>query len=369
MKNALKTWRRLSISQKLGVISLGLAGVFVPAATIALTTQTYINNAVEAYQPTISNYYKAPAGTDSKIQARRTAVDKLYDTSSLAPNLDQISLESQEVITRSKVSRECKVGGCAGQLCLNASDEDIYSTCEWREEYACYKNAVCELQSNGLCGWTQTDELASCLNKSTNLPNLSPTHAAESEPPSAYPTPTDCSTQVVDGDIQSTCDQKPACTLQCASNQVLTQNCTCEPIEDNARCNQICEPDDICPVGAECIWEGKCPSDCELSNQPPSNISTKSKTQTACESDPQGTWRQFSNTCGDSCQLITDPLTACGEEPAPACDCGPNSCWNGQECVANHTLRADILDQYGFHRATFRDFRDLVKHLFSFFKR
>ena len=42
------------------------------------------------------------------------------------------------------------------------------TTCEWREEYACYKPPVgiCEVQNNGQCGWTETDELKSCLLKS-----------------------------------------------------------------------------------------------------------------------------------------------------------------------------------------------------------
>lgn len=57
----------------------------------------------------------------------------------------------------------CKIGGCSGQLCLNESDEDVLTTCEYRAEYACYKNAKCERQDNGMCGWTPTEELVSCL--------------------------------------------------------------------------------------------------------------------------------------------------------------------------------------------------------------
>ena len=54
----------------------------------------------------------------------------------------------------------CKPTGCSGQLC---SDQDIASTCEWTEKYACYKTAICERGTNGACGWRATAELTSCL--------------------------------------------------------------------------------------------------------------------------------------------------------------------------------------------------------------
>jgi hypothetical protein len=55
----------------------------------------------------------------------------------------------------------CFVGGCSGQVC--SDQEGVISTCEWREEYACYRDATCERQSDGQCGWTETPELLTCL--------------------------------------------------------------------------------------------------------------------------------------------------------------------------------------------------------------
>lgn len=61
---------------------------------------------------------------------------------------------------------DCVKAGCSGQLCLeSAMAKDIVTTCEWKEEYGCYKDAVCERQSNGECGFTKTPELQSCLKK------------------------------------------------------------------------------------------------------------------------------------------------------------------------------------------------------------
>ncbi len=55
----------------------------------------------------------------------------------------------------------CFTSGCSGQIC---SDQDVMSTCEWKPEYACYKQfGTCELQAGGKCGWTQTQDLQSCL--------------------------------------------------------------------------------------------------------------------------------------------------------------------------------------------------------------
>lgn len=64
----------------------------------------------------------------------------------------------------------CMITGCSAQIC---SDEGVITTCEYLPQYACYKNAVCERQSNGKCGWTQTNELTQCLqDKGTNFPFL-----------------------------------------------------------------------------------------------------------------------------------------------------------------------------------------------------
>jgi len=57
----------------------------------------------------------------------------------------------------------CYVGGCSAQLC--GEEEGLISTCEWKDEYACYQDpaATCERQADGACGWTQTPELLACL--------------------------------------------------------------------------------------------------------------------------------------------------------------------------------------------------------------
>lgn len=67
----------------------------------------------------------------------------------------------------------CIIGGCSSQLCVDASRGDVVSTCEYREEYACYQTAKCERQASGQCGWTETQELKQCLlTKGSTNPQL-----------------------------------------------------------------------------------------------------------------------------------------------------------------------------------------------------
>jgi hypothetical protein len=68
----------------------------------------------------------------------------------------------------STVAEGCIVGGCSGQLCVDSSEGDIATTCEYRAEYACYQSAVCERQATGKCGWTETQELRACLSTAGN---------------------------------------------------------------------------------------------------------------------------------------------------------------------------------------------------------
>jgi hypothetical protein len=66
-------------------------------------------------------------------------------------------------VTDKAVAKQCFVGGCSGQVC--SDQEGVISTCEWREEYACYRSATCEVQPGGDCGWTPTPELQACLGR------------------------------------------------------------------------------------------------------------------------------------------------------------------------------------------------------------
>lgn len=65
----------------------------------------------------------------------------------------------------------CAIGGCSAHLCADAETAgDLVSTCEFRPEYACYRSARCERQTDGMCGWTKTEELMRCLSQGEMQP-------------------------------------------------------------------------------------------------------------------------------------------------------------------------------------------------------
>lgn len=59
------------------------------------------------------------------------------------------------------IVEKCYVGGCSSEIC--SAEPDVASNCIYKEEFMCYKTATCERQSNGQCGWTQTNTLKMCL--------------------------------------------------------------------------------------------------------------------------------------------------------------------------------------------------------------
>jgi hypothetical protein len=56
----------------------------------------------------------------------------------------------------------CEIVGCSSEMCADPK-EGLGGTCEWRDSYACFDSATCERQSDGKCGWTQTEALQACL--------------------------------------------------------------------------------------------------------------------------------------------------------------------------------------------------------------
>ena len=68
--------------------------------------------------------------------------------------------ESDAEAVSSTPDTNCVISGCNGEIC---AAESMSSICVYKDEYACYTSAKCEVQTNGKCGWTQTDSLSVCL--------------------------------------------------------------------------------------------------------------------------------------------------------------------------------------------------------------
>jgi eight-cysteine-cluster-containing protein len=59
-------------------------------------------------------------------------------------------------------SDPCIKTGCSGTICAEPGNDQM-STCEWKDEYACYKTATCGRGADGKCGWVQDDAFKACL--------------------------------------------------------------------------------------------------------------------------------------------------------------------------------------------------------------
>jgi parallel beta-helix repeat protein len=64
-----------------------------------------------------------------------------------------------------QISPDCELAGCNNELCVNAGTTETFSVCHFREEYSCYDStdAVCEVQTGGQCGWSETTALTQCI--------------------------------------------------------------------------------------------------------------------------------------------------------------------------------------------------------------
>ena len=89
------------------------------------------------------------------------------DALSVPVMFEPADLTSVTVPVTPPAYERCVVTGCSGQVC---AAEARITTCEYREEYACYDVAICEVQTDGRCGWTETPEIVACLVAATPTP-------------------------------------------------------------------------------------------------------------------------------------------------------------------------------------------------------
>ncbi len=62
----------------------------------------------------------------------------------------------------SATANDCVKTGCSGTVCVEPGKE-VVTTCEYKAEYGCYREGICERQPDGSCGWTQSPSLQACL--------------------------------------------------------------------------------------------------------------------------------------------------------------------------------------------------------------
>jgi len=147
----------------------------------------------------------------------------------------------------------CKIGGCSGELCGEASFiASVVSPCLYKEEYACYKEfGRCERQTTGKCGWTQTEELVNCIRR-YQKPVCGNNICEEGEKQCLLKMCPQCAA----GSPPENCQCKEICTYSCPQDckKPVCGNGVCEKGEDEI----IGQTNSIPPS-----YIIKCPQDCQ----------------------------------------------------------------------------------------------------------
>jgi len=126
-----------------------------------VASQSAVVNGFAVFNEAVTLQFEAKNIPQQQSQAIQSLVDQtLFSLRILAPTPTPAPSLSPNT---------CRPAGCNNELCVaDAQANDIVSTCIYKPEFACYKQARCELQNNGQCGWSQTPELISCLESSAS---------------------------------------------------------------------------------------------------------------------------------------------------------------------------------------------------------
>lgn len=172
-------YQSLTVAGRTGFRSAPLQGIegIIENILLDLSGKTLILNASgqrrELFDKMVSSfrYLRSPANTacqdDIKICPDGTTVGRILPICEFAacPATKTTNVNESTPANVNAEGGDCRPTGCSGQVC---SDQDVVTTCEFREEYACYQTATCERQSDGECGWTITETLQTCLNSATS---------------------------------------------------------------------------------------------------------------------------------------------------------------------------------------------------------
>lgn len=123
---------------------------------------------------------------------------------------------------------DCVVGGCSSQLCVESGGNGGISTCEWRDEYACYQqHGICERGADDQCGWRATQELQNCVDAANNPTMTRMPISAECirNAPNTCATDADCKTGGCGGELCAGIDNDGVTDCNCTAPQGVSCGC------------------------------------------------------------------------------------------------------------------------------------------------
>lgn len=78
-------------------------------------------------------------------------------------NINSVNVNKASKAIECSKDADCLASGCSGQLCIPRDEADAaFSTCEWRDEYACYREDDC-ICNNNKCKWAGNEAFSECI--------------------------------------------------------------------------------------------------------------------------------------------------------------------------------------------------------------
>jgi hypothetical protein len=87
-----------------------------------------------------------------------------------------------------------------------------------------------------------------------------------------------------------------------------------------------------------------------------------------CEAENNAIWREFGNSCGDSCEAKVNEFKICDNSLYLGCDCGKNRCWNGAACVLISKYKAEFDEKLAKEQRQTKEEKEARKQEFEAFR-
>jgi eight-cysteine-cluster-containing protein len=77
-------------------------------------------------------------------------------------NADDQNTDTGKYSTGCKTDDDCEKAGCSATLCRPKKAQPIFTTCEYKPEYACYRNIDCGCVKSA-CAWREDANFKTCI--------------------------------------------------------------------------------------------------------------------------------------------------------------------------------------------------------------
>jgi len=132
---------------------------------IILVISAFISVTVDFVEKKTHEQIPPPTNFE-ECAAEGNPVMESYPRQCISKEGEHFTEDITEDIETPIIQNGCMVAGCSRQLCIEEKEAgNIFTSCEFLPEYTCYEKALCERQGDGGCGWTQTEELKSCISE------------------------------------------------------------------------------------------------------------------------------------------------------------------------------------------------------------